>query len=969
MLINLNENNPDIVQVLSLKELVNYLILNKRYSYRIVFDANKDLYAIGPAYRTIHEELVNSLVFSYNLDYKQSAQYIMNTKFIYLLFTPKTENIDIGFDNNNKAYIFKNFGTIYTKGDDILQDLYTDISNRFELIEIKHANQKLAEHLNNLNANFWNWFGDSITVDDKGNPIIFYHGTRSDFVEFKSEYDDNLIFFAFDKKFADEWGRNKSYSNDIKDTIYNKAKPYRNSLYKSYQSRYGDDFYYNDEEAYKLYKDEINDYENKLEKEYNVHSRTIPCYLKIHKIFMPEKHYELVLNEIINYYGFPKEAPDHRREIEELRKEKEILISNFKSSGRKLPTKEEEDALNTINDKISILYDEQNSIKDFETNHLPRIKKGAWIYFEHGIVIDKIWSLGFDAIQLSESNGQQTTMAVRANNNQIKAINNNGNWSNSNNIYEDIHHFNINDINFDDIDLDWDDLGIDDKEDENKLEIEYDPTEHWVVVDKNSINDNFAKWWGNSQCCNSKGEPIIVYHSTNTEFDTFKTNLDGTANGRPVYGGGFCFSAYENYTKEFGRNTMPCVLSIQKPLDLSKNPKLNLLTTYKLMYKDNWRKYYYDIDHVSRGYLQDKSENVISCFQLLNNEGYSFEEIMNAYGYDGIIDGHVFVVVRPNQIKSINNRGTWLKDSDNIYEQIAYHGTNANFTKFDLDKFERGDYGYGIYLTQDKLYASDYGTIKQCNIPDDMFLLDWESSLNYQSEYIQDKLYNIWKQTRSEDMDSKIEKAIFGNQFGNTGYWIYMMISEVLGLSPKDTSSYLYNQGIKGITSWAGNCIVIFNPEEIEIREAQMDLNRLKNLNESIDKILNEDIAIYTTTAKGIIDVEFPNHLVVKDVPATFYTNSKEYGYKYDRNIYGVEDQYAVGGYVGGTEEYEESFDIDSVDEIDFDSAIKVFSEEIREELKSFIKSNNYLIKNIRVDEKSIVRDFQEFEPEEPDYD
>ena len=245
--------------------------------------------------------------------------------------------------------------------------------------------------------------------------------------------------------------------------------------------------------------------------------------------------------------------------------------------------------------------------------------------------------------------------------NQIKSVDNKGTWSSSNNIYEDW----LDDIDFGDISLDDLDLSVPEPEPEVKV----DYTEHWVVLDKSVINDNFAKWWGNSYCCNSKGEPIVVYHSTNAEFDTFKS-LDGSANGRPVYGGGFCFSAYEDYTKDFGKNTMACVLSIQKPLDLSRNPKLSLMTTYKLMYKDDWEKYYNDPDHVSRGYLESKTESVTSCFQLLNNDGYSFKEIMVAYGYDGIIDGHVFIVVRPNQIKSINNKGTWSKTSDNIYENL-----------------------------------------------------------------------------------------------------------------------------------------------------------------------------------------------------------------------------------------------------------------------------------------------------------
>lgn len=217
-------------------------------------------------------------------------------------------------------------------------------------------------------------------------------------------------------------------------------------------------------------------------------------------------------------------------------------------------------------------------------------------------------------------------------------------------------------------DIDLDDLDFDLPEDEEEIIIKEDPTEHFVVLDKSIINDNFKKWWRNSYCCNRKGEPIVVYHSTDAEFDAFKSELDGTANGRPVYGGGFCFSAYEEYTKDFGKKVMPCVLSIQNPIDLGLNPELDLKVTYKLKYKDNWQDLYNDPDHVSRGYLQDKCQDIVACFQMLNNEGYSFEQIMSAYGYDGIIDGHIFIVVKANQIKSINNKGTWSTTSDNIFE-------------------------------------------------------------------------------------------------------------------------------------------------------------------------------------------------------------------------------------------------------------------------------------------------------------
>ena len=44
----------------------------------------------------------------------------------------------------------------------------------------------------------------------------------------------------------------------------------------------------------------------KLETERDVHARTLPCYLKVHKIFVPERDYELVLNEIFEYYKWDK---------------------------------------------------------------------------------------------------------------------------------------------------------------------------------------------------------------------------------------------------------------------------------------------------------------------------------------------------------------------------------------------------------------------------------------------------------------------------------------------------------------------------------------------------------------------------------------------------------------------------------------------------------------------------------------
>ena len=69
-------------------------------------------------------------------------------------------------------------------------------------------------------------------------------------------------------------------------------------------------------------------------------------------------------------------------------------------------------------------------------NHLKRIMSGAWVYFENSETINKIWELGYDAIELSEHSGVITTLAVREGTNQVKSIFNYGEWGKSNNIME-----------------------------------------------------------------------------------------------------------------------------------------------------------------------------------------------------------------------------------------------------------------------------------------------------------------------------------------------------------------------------------------------------------------------------------------------------------------------------------------------------------------------------------------------------
>ena len=61
------------------------------------------------------------------------------------------------------------------------------------------------------------------------------------------------------------------------------------------------------------------------------------------------------MDTIIDYYNFPRTAPDNSKEIEELEKEKDKLVDNFKKSGRNKVSDEEHNAMEELQDKKNVL--------------------------------------------------------------------------------------------------------------------------------------------------------------------------------------------------------------------------------------------------------------------------------------------------------------------------------------------------------------------------------------------------------------------------------------------------------------------------------------------------------------------------------------------------------------------------------------------------------------------------------------
>lgn len=158
---------------------------------------------------------------------------------------------------------------------------------------------------------------------------------------------------------------------------------------------------------------------------------------------------------------------------------------------------------------------------------------------------------------------------------------------------------------------------------------------------------NFWNWFGDSKVVDDKGRPLVVYHGTNAEFDTFDISKAGTATRWVNADKGFFFTgevtpamnyariASKNFDGLFGKRgetIMPVYLSIQNPY----------ITTESQV---DWG--HLDFDKIKK----DGHDGIIG-------EGYPSQ----------------YVAFEPNQIKSTQNRGTFSPDTGNIY----YQGVSKN---------------------------------------------------------------------------------------------------------------------------------------------------------------------------------------------------------------------------------------------------------------------------------------------------
>ncbi len=213
--------------------------------------------------------------------------------------------------------------------------------------------------------------------------------------------------------------------------------------------------------------------------------------------------------------------------------------------------------------------------------------------------------------------------------------------------------------------------------------------------------EEFKTWFGDSKVVDENGKPLVVYHGTSVDFNEFKYEFIGETTGTEE-GRGFYFTNDIETAKKYSndKNIINSYLNIKKPLSLdskkiTKSQLSKFIKAYDKAeremfdgegggYLDNWG----DINYEGYEKVLKKAvdaefvvgNDVDMIHSIMTSSGMDtaliYDVLNKTLGYDGIIakdrlgkNIDVYVAFFPNQIKSVENVGTFSPETANIYQQ------------------------------------------------------------------------------------------------------------------------------------------------------------------------------------------------------------------------------------------------------------------------------------------------------------
>jgi GNAT superfamily N-acetyltransferase len=195
-----------------------------------------------------------------------------------------------------------------------------------------------------------------------------------------------------------------------------------------------------------------------------------------------------------------------------------------------------------------------------------------------------------------------------------------------------------------------------------------------------------------SKVVDENGEPLMVYHGTNTEFTSFSKDKINSATGFGDFGAGFYFTAFHNtakyYTLKFenGRFIMSVFLNIRNPFIIELN--WEKLSKESIERYKNLKTLDYEKEVINNSLLDEYRPSKRISKEIGD---WRFQEILSTNGFDGVFANRINI----HEKSSINLEDEILY----LHEIIAFKntqikladGTNKTFDSNNPDiRFENG---------------------------------------------------------------------------------------------------------------------------------------------------------------------------------------------------------------------------------------------------------------------------------------
>lgn len=184
-----------------------------------------------------------------------------------------------------------------------------------------------------------------------------------------------------------------------------------------------------------------------------------------------------------------------------------------------------------------------------------------------------------------------------------------------------------------------------------------------VITDVTETKE-FKKWFGKSKCVDSKGKPMVMFHGTpNSNFTSFKQYSHFTPDKEyaDVYQSTSASSINAKRKESNNPKTIHVYLSIQNPFDTRK-------PEHRKIFDNEYYRKWGTGSPLTSNKLPDWAD-VRDLIDWIEEEEKPFDGIIVDEGSTDVKHrGFSWIPVNANQIKSVDNKGSFSKKSNNINE-------------------------------------------------------------------------------------------------------------------------------------------------------------------------------------------------------------------------------------------------------------------------------------------------------------